>query len=340
MSELERTQGMPSDDALEQLLTHASPRPVPSQSDEAAVRQAVRAEWRNVASRHQTRRRALRFAVAATVLVGVFSVFSAFRTPVVEVVQVASIEKSFGAIYVMGKQAVLHKTDNLSNVHSGQTIETRSEAGIALAWGKGGSLRVDENTRVEFTTDASVYLKSGRIYFDSQPSSLIASASVSNTKDFVVHTDYGDVDHLGTQFMTEVAPEALIVSVREGRVSVAGAYQADPYVALSGRQVRLSGRQQPIDLDFSGSGKDWDWVGRTAPSADTDGKIIDDFLHWVARELGLELRYEGQAKRVALKESLAGDFDGEPREVLRQALLTTTLAHRIDEVEGVIYVSD
>lgn len=338
MSDVNQGTSEQTDEALEELLKHASPRPMPSRSDEATVRQALRAEWQAVSGRHRSRRRIVGFAMVATVLIAVFSVFGLFRLPVADAVQVATIQKSFGAIYLLGESSELRETPALSSVFFGQTIVTGHAAGIALAWGHGGSVRLDANTRVTFRDDASVYLESGRVYFDSAPSTLVAGVTSDNTKQFVVITDYGEVTHIGTQFMTRVGDRNLSVSVREGQVSVDGRYY--DYIASSGEQVTLTGRQQPAVLSISGYAKDWSWVSRTSPPADVDGKSIYDFLQWVYRETGLEPRFEGQAEQVARIEFLKGTIDAEPLESLPRWMATTALGYEIDEGEGVIYVSE
>ncbi|MBT8089919.1 MAG: FecR family protein [Gammaproteobacteria bacterium] len=336
MSDFEHSTGVTSDDALEQLLKRATPRPMPSSSDEATVRQAVRAEWQNVSNRHKSRRRMMSFAIAATVLISVFAVLSVFRLSGVDAVQVASIEKSFGSIYLLGESSELRETRDLANVLSGQTIVTGSQAGIGLAWLNGGSMRMDENTRVEFVNDATVYLKSGRIYFDSSPPALIAGITTGGMAEFVVHTDLGKVAHIGTQFMTGVDAGTLTVSVREGQVGVEGQYHSQ--IASSGEQLTLSGRQRPAVLSISRSGESWEWVSRTSPPANVDGKTLHEFLLWACRELGLEIQWEGQAEQVARGAILRGRIDTEPAEALRQRMATAALAWHIDQ--GVIYIGE
>jgi len=325
-----------SDDALEQLLKKASPRPVPSQQDEAAVRSAVKAEWRSVTGKRRVRRNVFQYALAATVLLGVFALFSMFRVPVVEVVEVALIEKSFGAIYLLGEEAELRETAELSSVYSGQTIVTGNDAGLALTWGKGGSLRVDENSRVAFTSDSDILLESGRIYFDSQPSPLVAGITTGGSPEFTVVTEHGEVRHTGTQFMTRAGSNELVVSVREGQVAIDGLYYE--HTAAPGEQVTMTGRQRPTVLSIGRSGQGWDWVARTSPPVDVDGRTIRVFLEWACRELGLELRYEGGAEPVANRELLIGTVDIEPADALRLRLASAALDYRIEE--GVLYVSD
>lgn len=323
------------DEALEQLLKKASPRPVPSSDDVAKARAAVRAEWRLVARRQRRRRTVLQYAMAASVLLGVFAVFNTFRVQPADAVEVASIQKSVGSIYLLGDASELRQTEDMSGVSTGQTIVTGSEAGMTLAWGNGGSLRVDENTRVEFVTRDNVYLHSGRVYFDSAPPLLTSGVTASDSASFAVHTDHGQVSHLGTQFMTQARDDALIVSVREGEVAITG--ESYSHTALPGEQVTLQGRQRPSVLGIGMSGGDWEWVGRMAPAVVVDGKPLIDFVRWASREMGLRVEFEGGAEAEAQKAYLRGRIDTEPLEALQLRLATAALSWRIDD--GVIYIS-
>jgi ferric-dicitrate binding protein FerR (iron transport regulator) len=337
MTNIDQRAGGRSEEALEQLLSHASPRPMPSESDVAAVREAVSGEWQAMSGRRRSRRRIGVFAIAATVLIAVSSMFSLYRQPSVYAVQVATIEKSFGSIYLLGESSELRETEALSSVLAGQTIVTGDEAGMALAWGNGGSLRMDASTRIRFIESTSVFLDSGRVYFDSSPSGPMAGISGGGAPEFVVVTDYGEVTHIGTQFMTRVTDDDLVVSVREGKVEVEGLYQ--DYVASSGEQVTMSGRSQPAVLSISRSGEAWDWVSRTSPVTDVDGKSLHEFLLWACRETGLEFHYEGDAEQIARHEAfLKGAIYTEPLQALKLRLETAGLEWAI--VDGAIYVSD
>jgi len=323
-------------EALEDLLRHASPRPTPSKDDEAAVRAAVRQEWRELTDRRQKRGRIAQYAIAATVLVGVFAGFNVFRGTAVEAVQVATIEKNIGPVYLLGEQAELRETADLANIVSGQVIVTGADAGLSVAWGSGGSIRIDENSRIEFTDSRSVFLESGRVYFDSQHAPMVAVLDGRGTPGVTFRTEFGEIEHLGTQYMTEVGADTLIVSVREGQVAIAGTYH--DHLASPGQQVTLEGTTQPSVLSIKAYGEAWNWVNRTTPAADVDGKSLHEFLTWVCREMGLEMQFEGQAETVARNAILKGRIDTEPAEALRLRLATAALDWRIDE--GVIYISD
>jgi len=322
-------------DTLEDLLRRASPRPVPAPEDLTAVKSAVRDEWRTVTTRRTDRLRLANFAIAASVLVGVFAVLNILRVPAVDVVQVARIEKSFGPVYVLGEQAELRPTRNLSDVMSGQTIVTGDGAGLALSWAAGGSLRADENTRIRFSSGEAVFVEEGRVYFDSIASS-IGGGDVADVPVFMLQTQYGDIRHLGTQYMTDVARDSLVVSVREGEVMIDGTYHDQ--TITSGQQATFVGSQRPSILSVSRTGQAWDWVGRTTPAADVDGRSLHQFLVWVSREMGLELRFEGKAEAVAEAAILRGTIDTEPADALRMRLATAALKWRIDQ--GVIYITD
>ena len=339
MSEFDEDPQVDSGDALEQLLSNATVRPVPDSHKVTAARDVIHAEWRRVCAGRRSRRRVTRFAIAASVLIVVFSVFGLFRTSGVHFVQVAAIQKSFGTIHWLSKRSVLEPTASLAKVHAGQTIVTGDKSGIALAWINGGSVRLDENTKVEFQDESSIVLHSGQIYFDSQPAEIIGGTSASAANAFTVITDQGLVTHKGTQFMAHVHADTLTVSVREGQVSIDGPYYDSD--ARRGEQVIFSGSRSPTTLRINAYGGAWEWIGQTSPPVDVDGKSVLALLEWASRELGLELRFLGDTVKPAVHaERLIGigRIDKQPEAALKMYMPTTAFTWRI--AEGVIYVSD
>jgi hypothetical protein len=151
MNEMNQEQDLRSERALEELLSKAQPRPLPPQQDEELIRQTVRAEWDQVTSRRIRSRRAINVALAASVLMAVLVTLNALRGPVDgDMQQVASIEKEFGIIKVLSGGEASSDDNEILEIGSGQAVETGEESGLTLAWNDGGSLRLDQNTRVEF----------------------------------------------------------------------------------------------------------------------------------------------------------------------------------------------
>ena len=323
-----------ADDAVEALLERAVPRPSPPGNDEIAVRAAVHAEWKAVTGKVKTRQRIINFAIAATVLLGVAITINALQGSDIAPVQVATISKSHGSIYLLGEQSEMHEMTDLASISAGQFIVTDDNAGIGLEWGNGGSLRVDKNTRIEFTSADSVYLHSGQIYFDSQSPGHTADTANS---DFKIETDHGSVLHRGTQYMTYSDANNLTISVREGRVEVDGSYVGTA-TASAGQQMILSGGARPAIADFHIYGEAWNWIEGTSPIVDIDGSTVDEFLTAIGREIGLQVSYMSpEAEQMAHNGVLKGNVDMGPRDELAFRMSGEDLSYRIDR--GTIFVS-
>lgn len=323
-----------ADDPVEALLGQATPRPAPPGADEQRVRAAVRAEWQAVTAARSARQRVAYFAVAATVLLAVAVVFNQFRDTATTPLQLATISKSHGNVYLLGEQAELLELNDLKTISAGQTLLTGSGAGVGLDWGDGGSLRLDADTRIEFVAEDAAYLHSGRIYFDSQPGA--SEGSSERVAALAIKTGRGTVRHLGTQYMIYADADKLSVSVREGRVAIDGINYDE--TATAGQQLTLTGRGRPDVVNIKVYGEAWDWVGATAPATQFDGRSAHDFLRWVGRETGMQLHFEDQrAEQLAMDAMLRGTVDADPKDALRVWMLGVDLDWRMEG--GVIYVS-
>lgn len=310
------------DRALEELLGRASPRPTPPDDAMKRVKAAVEEEWRQQHRRRVTRRRFTALGLAATVVLGVAVVMNTWLAPAVPPVHVATLEKSIGTIYLLGGQGQLLRADNLEAVRSGQTIATAGSSGAGLKWGAGGSLRLDENTEVMFTSEDTIELKSGQVYFDSEPTGDTAAA-------LKIVTELGDVSHLGTQFTTSIDRDTLTVRVREGKVAIDGRFYE--HVAEQGKEIRLVGSRRPQESNIPVFGPQWEWIEATTPVAAMEGRKLYDFLVWVGRETGLTITFESDDVERAAKEAFVlGDASDIPRVALHQRLMTANLACDID----------
>ena len=317
-----------SEQSFEELLGRATPRPAPSAEDANRAREAVYAEWQSV-TRHGRRRRLVSLAAAATVIAAVVTTVYLVRMPAPVAIQVATIGKSVGSIYVYADSSQGQVLDDLSTISAGQTIRTERASSVALDRGDGGSLRIAGDSRVNFVGTDSIELESGLIYFDSLD---------TPAGSFAIRTPNGVVTHVGTQYMVGVDNDQLAVSVRDGAVEIEGRiHDAD---AKAGERVLLVGSARPVTLNFPGHGEAWYWIEATSTMPSFDGRSTRDFLVWVARETGHELRIEGTSTTSVLKEKVRGQesFSNDPRTAVRQWL--KSLGLRAEFEGGYLLITD
>lgn len=315
-----------SDEAFAELLGKAEPRPLPPAEDEAIVRDAVQAEWRDVAGRHVRRRRIATFALAASVLLAVIATSSLVTDPAGDAAngQMAAVEKRFGETSIAS-----------GKIFEGDVVETGVASGLALAWHDGGSLRIDELTSVVFEADHRIYLREGRVYFDSVTGPLTSTRNTGAAR-LSIRTDHGLVRHLGTQYMTRVRADALVVSVREGVVSIDGGV---PVRASAGQEFSISASGE-LSISNTNGVDEWEWVEKSSPPVDLQDRLISDALDWVSRESGRAIRYSSEeARRVANRERLrgmGGMNELPPSRALELFMMTVGLNARIEGEEIVI----
>lgn len=318
-----------SETSFEDLLGRVTARPMPSAGDTEIARRVVRAEWLAVTHKRKGQRRFVAVAVAASALFVLALVTRLAFMPAIIPVQVASIDKSIGSIYVLGEESRLQESEDLSSISAGQTIVTGKASGLGLVWGNGGSLRIDADSRVAFVSPSAIELVSGRLYFD----------SMNSKADFDVQTEFGVIRHVGTQYIGSVDSQSLSVSVREGRVSVDGFYFDS--VAEQHQSLTIKGSARPQVWSISPYGDEWSWIEVMAPPTNFHGKTIYEFLQWVARETGLTIEFDDPAvERLVREKILSGQVDTKPRIALRQRLLSADLSYDIDLNKGVIRIAD
>ena len=322
---------MPAGDPVEALLGKAAPRPAPPDAVENEIRAAVHAEWAAITGQRRRRRLAAGFAMAAAVTLVLAISLTGLRQEGVAPVQVASIDKSTGTLYFQSSSSGILEPVDTTTIVSGQMLTTGKDSAAGLDWLNGGSLRVDGDTRVEFVAANEVFLHSGRIYFD--------SFGASDQNGLSIRTNHGVVTHVGTQYITESTAASLVVSVREGEVSIDGAFH--DHVVFEGQRVQMTGSARPAVANTSGIGAEWEWIEAVSPTPSVDGMSVFDFLHWVGRETGHGVQFESNsAEALARGTLLKGSVNAEPRTELRLRMMTVDLDVRFDEEGPAIIVTD
>lgn len=322
-----------TDEALEALFAKAAARPRPRADSEERIRAQVRESWQQ-AVRARKRRRLSAFALAASVTVVAIVGLVLYQpgSPVLDS-PVATVAKRFGELQIVDASGVpYHASGNGFSLSPGQSVSTRGDAGMALNWNDGGSLRLDEYTSVVLLSANEIELQRGRLYFDSNQ-----EANGGNSDALIIRTPRGTVTPLGTQYVTQMTNDKLMVMVRSGVVSVQGTgYDAK---AAGGERMLIAANEAPVVVPVTSYGNEWNWIEKTTPVWNTDGQSIFAFLGWVSRESGMLVRFEsGAAEEMARSASLVGygQIDLEPSVALQVVMRTTDLDWRVDS--GVIVV--
>jgi ferric-dicitrate binding protein FerR (iron transport regulator) len=203
-------------------------------------------------------------------------------------------------------------------------LHTRSGRG-ALAMGDSLSLRLDTDTRVRFEDENQIRLLAGAIYVD--------SGGLNAASHLRILTPAGEVRHEGTQYQVVVTGELTQIKVREGRVHLMLATgNATPIPVAAGEQIHVD------DLIVSkrsvpSFGPDWDWASTMATPIDVDNRPLIEFLAWITREHGWQLRYASAAEERAVQSiRLHGSAKADtPAQTLKRVSLMTGLSMEVED---------
>jgi ferric-dicitrate binding protein FerR (iron transport regulator) len=210
------------------------------------------------------------------------------------------------------------------SVSPGAELANEEEGRIAVRSEAGHSFRLDVATRVRIISPVAVALDRGRVYVDSglQPDPAAASLEI--------HTPFGIVREVGTQFEVRLSDDALRIRVREGSVRMDG--DRGTYDVEVGKELRLDDRGVPTWTDLPPYGPEWDWLSRIVPVFDLEGSSARDFLEWVSRERGWTLQFaDARVGRSAAQIVLRGSIEGLTLdEALAAVLPTCHMTHRVE----------
>ena len=314
---------------IESLLRLAGERDRPSTEGFERAREAARRSWQGSLNRGAAPRRARSWrALGWAMATGIAVVTAVFwpRHRMMPPVAVAHVSAVTGEARVLARERagsgpsvdrrVAGAPVSLASVLSGGDVLTTLDGRVALAVGDALSLRVDRHTRLRFDDAGQVTLLEGAVYVDS--GGLNAHTALR------IDTPAGAVRHVGTQFQVAVHAAVTRVQVREGRVVVTPAVGA-PLDLGAGDLARMERGSLDLRHDQAASGEAWEWAAATAPPFDIENRPLSEFLAWLAREQGWQLRYadptlQSRAQEIRLHGSLA-DLDAAA--MLERAALIT-----------------
>ena len=317
-----------SDELFESLFKHAATRKQAPADDEARIRAALYAQWKQAAGRRRWRRLTVGLAAAASVVLTIFISTGVFNdsTSQTPTRMVASVVKQSGRV-MAGTSGTPESTKQLQaedSLMSGSVITTAYDARLAIRWLNGESIRLDENTRLLLISDTDIELLSGRIYIDSH-----ADVNKPDSKsELAIDTPFGRVQHFGTQYMTSLTDGSVIVSVRQGSVAVTG--NNEQSIAKGGQQLSVSVKGKVSLTPIAVYGETWQWIEQISPGYTLDGRSMFDFLDWVSRESGRSLEYGSAAAEILARDTVMhGTVDLQPMRALELMLQTSDLVAEV-----------
>jgi hypothetical protein len=274
-----------SDRSIERLIKLAGERDMPSPEAMERARGEVRQSFQRMLEQRTAappRRRVMAirwFAVVASV-VAVVSYFSLQRSAQTPAERVAHLAMLQGELTLLESNREI-PVQVASPVHAGNSLTTR-DGRVALTLGDALSLRVDRQTRLRFDGRERITLIEGSLYID--------SGGVNTVPALRIDTPAGAVRHVGTQFQVTVAGNTTRVRVREGRVLLTRDTGVATDIA-SGDELKIEGRDLQWRRGLASFGPDWEWSASIAPPLDIENRPLSEFLAWITREHGWQLRH-------------------------------------------------
>ena len=311
------------DQDLARLLRSAGPRARPSPEAMADVRRVVEAEWRATVAARRRRSEWRYVSAAAGVAVAAVALWLArplYLSPPAPVATVAWVEGQ--AEVREGPGGAWRGVAAAMKLRPDAELRTAGDGRVALTLAQGVDLRMDSGTRLALDDSTHASLAAGAVYVDS------GAGAAARARDLTVETPFGEVRHLGTQYEARLLDGALRVAVREGLVAVRRG--RSDVVGSAGEQLLIRDRGVARSA-LSASDAQWDWAGRVAPPFDIEGRSLDDFLAWAARETGRTVVYASrEAEQRANETVLSGSIAGlAPDAALDAVLSTTELRHSV-----------
>jgi ferric-dicitrate binding protein FerR (iron transport regulator) len=317
-------------DPVGELMRSAGRGVTPDAARMERAMQRVHGEWHAVLAGRRRRTQRVRWA-AALAAVALVSVLAKVLWPLPErAVMVATLTRAVGDVRVGGAPLEAGRA-----ISSGETIETSGTGRALLSLVSGEQLRIDGQSRMDWTSRTDLRLARGAVYIETS-----GAPGERSSTGVVVWTPVGAVRHIGTRFEVRVADGKARVRVRDGAVTFSRKDEA-PVTVAAGQQLSVARGILSIQPGPGPADLQWAWTRDIAPGFSIEGRSLYDTLEWLGRESGLRVVYadervRSQARRLTLRGSIEGlDTRAALRAVLAGSELGFELhADRIDIFAG------
>ena len=317
------------DGDLAVLLQRAGGRDTPPANVQDAVWTVVHADWQVMVNERKHRQhRILGWSIAAAVATVACAALLALSAMRPAPVRIATIEHIDGRLIASSSSGALPSIAPGERVVVGESLRTDARSRAALRWPGGLSVRLDHDTAIQLPSPNRIALLHGAVYVD----------AAGRDDALSIETALGTVRHVGTQYMIAVHPDALDVSIREGRVSIDT--KASQLIASAGERIRLSAMGGVERTSIGANDVSWDWTVASTPTFQIDNQSLTAFLAWISRQTGRPVVFESaQAQSVAARVILRGSIDGLDLDTALSVVLSTTQLHRYPTTDDSIGIA-
>ena len=330
-SSADMTSNTDKQEALQQLLSHVESRQGAPEQVKARIKHNVKTQWRaSVAKKHKQQVWWYWGTVATACSVAVVFWINSLMLPAQMILNNLQLHRVQGQVKLVsadGNEQILHSIEKFA---AGARLETLSDGMVTLTFNSGGNLRLNNDTSLSFNGENEFTLNHGIVYFDS------GSALNRSTK-LTLHTQFGDIQNLGTQFAVSSAGESLEVWVREGKINLAQG--GDSLVVGRGEKLLTNGASEPTISKIGTRDLVWQWVNQMAPEFELEGQNLNQFLIWLTREYGLTLAFDSaETKNMSHVIILHGEIDGlDMQQSLETVFATVDLQYELQQDTLVVY---
>lgn len=206
--------------------------------------------------------------------------------------------------------------------HTGANIETSIDGaswkastsqelldGIYLRALEPVSMTLENKMNARLASGSTMVLHAGN-HIELLNGSLYADSHESESSDsLLIETAFGSARDIGTQFQVTATEDQWSVQVREGEVLIADGGYED--LLQSGEKISIGNDDQVTESQLDSRDASWRWTESVRPEFNIEGRHLNEYLEWAARETGRELRYVNDSAKQSAKSSvLSGTIAG------------------------------
>ena len=328
----ERT--VPADrDVLGELIQAAGRRPTPSPENHAQTFAAAHRAWRQKV--RSTKRRQHAYALAATfaaIVIGLGAVLRLAPEGPLPVAATAVVVHGDAAVFSPATGTWLPLTGRGVQIAPGSRVRTETNGRSAFRLGQEISLRLNTDSELVLRSASELELVAGTIYVDSGPATRPGRVEIATT--------HGTIRDIGTQFEVAASADTVRLRIREGLVQLYRSGQQPEVEGMAGEELLIDSAGMIQRDRFSPFDPEWGWAEALAGPPNVDGMPVLEFLNWVARETGREIRYEERGVQLAAGTAVlyGSAQDLTPMDALEVMLATTDFDYAL-ATNGEIVIS-